>query len=102
MKLTASKLVRFGDGREVKLYCYYVYWFVADQHLTAEHGERMWWMAKELLRSGTLQRWAYVSCLSHFLPGQETATYERIRRFISTVAPDFQLATKPPALAAKD
>ena len=57
----------------------YVYWFVADNQLTPYHGERMWWMARDLIRTGVLQRWAYVSyftaCLaragrSHVQPAQ--------------------------------
>ena len=96
MKITASKVMKLPDGRKVQLHALYVYWFVADGALTARHGERMWWMAKELLRTGTLQRWAYVSCLVHFLPGQEKQTFERLKRFLADAVPQFQLATGPP------
>ena len=49
----------------------------------------MWWMARELLTTGTLQRWAYVSVLGLCLPGQEEETYERIREFIAESAPEY-------------
>ena len=42
----------------------YVFWFVADNAYTARHGQRMWWMAREMMRTGVLQRWAYVSCFA--------------------------------------
>ncbi len=70
----------------------YVYWFVADNALTARHGERMWWMAKELLRTGVLQRWSYVTCASTCLAGQEDATFERMKKFIAAAVPEFQTA----------
>ncbi|MFM1942309.1 MAG: hypothetical protein RI897_1291 [Verrucomicrobiota bacterium] len=89
MRLTASKTVA-QDGRKRTYKAVYVYWFVAEGHLTARHGERMWWMAKELLTSGVLQRWAYVSCLSICNPGQEEAIYNHISGFLSAAVPTFQ------------
>ena len=71
----------------------YVYWFVADRELTADHLQRMWWMARDLIRQGTLQRWAYVACFSVCLPGQEEATYQRMKEFIAASVPEFQLTT---------
>ena len=57
----------------------------------------MWWMADKLVRTGVLQRWAYVSCLAVCYPGQEEATYERVKKFIAASAPEFQLVPKPQA-----
>jgi hypothetical protein len=64
---------------------------VADQELTADHLQRMWWMARDLIRTGILQRWAYVSCFSVCVPGQEEATYQRMKEFIVAAVPEFQL-----------
>lgn len=75
----------------------YVYWFVADGEYTAEHEQRMWWMARDLLRTGVLQRWAYISCFAACLPGQEDATFERMKKFIAASVPEFQLTPKPAA-----
>jgi hypothetical protein len=97
MKMTAGKRVKTPDGRQVDLRSLYVYWFVADGQLTARHGERMWWMARDLLLTGTLQRWAYVACWSQCLPGQEEATYEVMKRFLGAAVPEFQLTHPGPA-----
>lgn len=72
----------------------YVYWFVSDKRITARHGQRMWWMAEDLLRTGVLDRWAYVSCAAICPPGQEEATYARLAAFIAAAVPDFQLTPK--------
>jgi hypothetical protein len=92
MKLTTSKkVVENGQARVAR--GLYVYWFVADQMLTPYHGERMWWMARNLLRTGVLQRWAYVTYLTGCWPGQEEAAFNRLKDFIAASVPEFQLAT---------
>jgi hypothetical protein len=82
----------------------YVYWYVADDALSASTSgfQRMWWMASKLLRTGVLQRWAYVSCFSACPPGQEAATFERMKQFIAAAVPEFQLypGTKPLTVTA--
>ena len=94
MKLTTSRKFRDPNqpGRLVDGRALYVYWFVADGEVTARHGERMWWMARDMVRSGVLQRWAYVSVLAICDPGQEVATYEQMKQFIVAAVPQFQLA----------
>jgi len=71
----------------------YVYWYVADDAVSgsALGLERMWWIARELVSTGVLQRWAYVSCFASCAPGQEQATFERIKGFITEAVPQFQL-----------
>ena len=76
----------------------YVYWFVADNEYTASPGQRMWWMFRDLATKGTLQRWAYITFFAPCLPGQEDATFERLKKMIGTAAPEFQLT--PRALGA--
>jgi len=93
--LTAGKEIEL-DGRRQAVRGLYFYWFVADNALTAEHWERMWWMSRELLTTGTLQRWAYVSCFVVCYPGQEQQVYERVKQFIPAAVPQFQTATGPP------
>ena len=63
MKLSLGRTVRDGENvrREGGVF---VYWFVADGELTAEHRQRMWWMARDMLKTGVLQRWAYVICFA--------------------------------------
>ena len=104
VKLVASKQVAM-DGQVQILRALYVYWFVADDQLSASVSgfERMWSMATGLLRTGVLQRWAYVSCLAYCAPGQEEATFERLKKFIDSSVPQFQLTPRasPAAIMAK-
>jgi len=88
-KMIAQQPQTLLDGREVMVKAVYVYWFVADGQVTARHEQRMWWMARGLLTSGTLQRWAYVSVLARCLPGQEDATYAQIKEFIAESTPRY-------------
>ena len=92
MRLIASRSFRAPDGQTTTLKAVYVYWFVADGQVTARHGERMWWMARDLLGRGILQRWAYVACLSIGRPGSEEAIYDRIQKFLAAAVPEFQPA----------
>ncbi len=77
----------------------YVYWYVADGAVSASKSgfQRMWWMARDMLRTGVLQRWAYINCFSVCEVGQEEATFERMKKFIAAAVPEFQLATGAPA-----
>lgn len=95
MKLIANRDVMTKSGEAVKLRGIYVYWFVADNDLTASHGTRMWKTASHLLHTGELERWAYVSCFAVCAPGQERVTYERMKKFITAATPQFQLAAGP-------
>jgi hypothetical protein len=96
--LTTRQLV--NNGETVTVRGIYVYWFVAEDAYTAQHWERMWWMAKELLHTGVLQRWAYVSYFAICLPGQEAATFERMKKLISASVPEFQLLPQAKAQVA--
>lgn len=101
VKLVATKEVTM-DGQSVTARGIYVYWFVADGARSASVSgfNRMWMMARHLLYTGELQRWAYVSCLAVCAPGQEDATFERMKRFIAAAAPEFQLTPAAPAAVA--
>lgn len=100
MKLVVSREVD-NNGTPQTVRGVYVYWFVTDGALSgdATGAERMWSMAKTMLTTGVLQRWAYVTYFSVCLPGEEAATYERMKQLIVASVPEFQLTTgpKPPA-----
>lgn len=102
MKFIATREVAVG-GQTVRQRGVYVYYYVADRTISAgaHGGERMVSMAREMLRSGTLQRWAYISYFSVCVPGQEEATYQRMRDLIAASVPEFQLAAGPSKMAAK-
>jgi hypothetical protein len=94
-KWTVQREFTTPDGIKVPQSALYVFWFVADDQLTADHKERMWWMARDLMTRGVLQRWAYISCFAACAPGQEEATYARMREWIAAAVPRFQLAAGP-------
>jgi hypothetical protein len=96
VKYVASRQVQ-QDGRTADWRGIYVYWFVADDAISAtESGlERMWAMAHRLVTTGVLQRWAYISYFAVCPPGHEEATYVRLKKLIVASAPEFQLTPKP-------
>ncbi len=94
-KLMTTKLARSGAAEAGAMRGMYIYWFVADGAQTADEKSRTWMTARELLRSGVLQRWSYVSCFAVFYRGQEAATFERMKRFLSEAVPYFQLNASP-------
>jgi hypothetical protein len=96
IKLVATRAFTDANGQSLTLRGIYVYWFVADGVLSGDKSgaERMWGMAKHLLTTGELQRWAYVTCFAICQPGQEDATYERVKQFIAAAVPEFQLTPK--------
>ena len=83
-----------SEGKKVVVSGIYVFWFAADGEQTTGNYRRMWWLARDLLRTGVLQRWAYVSYFAVCAPGQEDAAFERIKKLISASAAEFQ---PPPA-----
>ena len=99
MKLVASRTVEV-NGTKSSLSGIYVYWFVADKACTASHSERMWWMARHLVQTGELQRWAYVSYFMPCRPGQEETAFEAIKKLIRVTVPEFQTAWPAPVQPA--
>ena len=101
MKLVVSRQVD-NHGTPQTVRGVYVYWFVTDGALSgdATGSERMWSMAKTMLTTGVLQRWAYVTYFSVCLPGEEAATFERMEKLIAASVPEFQLTPGPKQEAA--
>ncbi|MFA6544569.1 MAG: exosortase/archaeosortase family protein, partial [Limisphaerales bacterium] len=97
LKLTASKVFEAPDGQRVPVRAIYVYWFVADGAVTAHRSERLRRMAEELIKTGTLQRWAYVACFAQCLPGDEDKAFARVKEFVAEAVPEFQRAGAPSA-----
>ena len=94
-KLTSSRVLDV-KGESLSARGIFVYYYIADNALSAgtQGVERMWLMARDMLRTGVLQRWAYVSYFAICAPGQEDATFERMKKFIAAAAPDFQLTPR--------
>jgi len=69
----------------------FLYWYVTADDLTADARTGMWSLARHFLRTGELQRWAYVIYFTVCAPGQEQQSLERMRRLIRASVPEFQL-----------
>jgi hypothetical protein len=91
MKLTTYQDIPVSKEKTVPRSGLYIYWFVADHQLTPFHGQRMWWMARDMLARGVLQRWAYIAYFSTCAPGQEDLLFKRMQDLIQQATPEFQL-----------
>ncbi len=92
-RLDAIREVELKDGRKVRHAAVYVYWFVSGTRLSNDHGQRMWWLASDLVRTGELQRWAYMSLLGACAEGGEDALYNRLKAAIQELVPEIQTTT---------
>jgi hypothetical protein len=90
-KWTLTNFMQGADGQKQQVSGLYVFWFVAKNEQTTSHEQRIWWLTRDLLTTGILQRWAYVSYFAICLPGQEAATFEKMKRLIAASVPEFQL-----------
>lgn len=90
-KWVITNFLQTRDGRKQEVRGLYVFWFVAKNEETTSHWQRIWWLTRDLLTTGTLQRWAYVSYFAVCLPGQEDITFERMEKLIAASVPEFQL-----------
>lgn len=94
-KLVFTKQVQNKDGEAQTVRGLYVYWYVDGNRITANENKWMlWWMPRDLLLHGVLERWAYIAFFSPCLPGQEDATYERMKQLIAATVPQFQLVPR--------
>jgi hypothetical protein len=93
MHLVCSRQVKVAD-QIVNQSALYVYWFVDADRLTASQATWKMWMAHDIAFHSVLDRWAYVSLFAECAPGQENATFERMKRWIAAAVPDFQLVPK--------
>ncbi len=82
------------DGTKAEVHGIYVFWFVANREETPDHFQFMEWIIRDILRTGVLQRWAYVSYFAVCAPGQEDAAFERMKNLIAHAVPEYQF---PPA-----
>jgi hypothetical protein len=77
----------------------FVYWFVDADHLTANANQWMlWWLPRDLLLHGVLERWSYISYFTVCPPGGEDVAFGRLKQFIAESVPEYQLV---PAANAK-
>jgi hypothetical protein len=90
-KWVGSKTSETSNGHYVEEHCLYVFWFVAANEQTPSYDKRLLLGMADTLRSGVLPRWAYVSYFAPCHPGDEEATFEKIKQLIAVSVPEFQL-----------
>lgn len=78
-------------GETIPVHGVYVFWFVAEGDQTPDHFTMMKKFALHLVRTGVLERWAYISYFAPCEAGQEEATFERLKKLIAASVPEFQL-----------
>ncbi|MGB9601432.1 MAG: exosortase-associated EpsI family protein [Limisphaerales bacterium] len=98
-KLNLSGYIVGNDGRKQFRKGIFLYWFVANNELTADHKSRMWSVALHRIKKGEIQRWAYVIYFATCLPGEEESAYERMKAFIKESLPEYQLFPKIETMA---
>lgn len=96
-KWIVSNTFKGPDGHPVAASGIYVFWFVTAGQTTGDFPTMLKSMLFHQLRTGELQRWAYISYFTVCPPGHEDATFARIKQLIAASVPEFQL----PPVAAK-
>ncbi len=90
-KLMMQRSITYhGEARQLS--GIYLYWYVADSQLESNPFYRNLHSTAHLLKTGELDRWAYVGCLAVCWPGEEEATLARMKKFLAASVPEFQLA----------
>jgi Protein of unknown function (DUF3485) len=95
MKWIVSNSYSAPDGTKQNVSGLYVFWFVTENQTTDNFPAMLKSMLLHQLTSGVLQRWAYVSYFTVCLPGQEDATFARVKQLIAASVPEFQLPPAP-------
>lgn len=90
-KWTINGTTELPNGSKVASHGLYVFWFVADSGSTPSYFNFKCTLMWDLLRTGVLGRWAYVSYQVACQPGQEDAAFERMSKLIAASVPEFQL-----------
>ncbi len=91
MRWDISTTVKTPDGRKQELHGLYLFWFVADNEQTTGNVQLQCYLVRDLLLKGVLQRWACISLFSICAPGQEEATFARMKELVAASVPEFQL-----------
>lgn len=94
-KWTIRNTYTDSAGRRQEVGGLYVFWFVTANQTTDSYSEMLLSMLSHLVRTGELQRWAYVSWFSVCEPGKEDALFARLKPLITASVPQFQLPPKP-------
>jgi hypothetical protein len=91
MKWDVSNFIQTPDGRKTEVRGLLVFWHVADNEQTASYVQFQYYLLRDLLWSGVLHRWAYVTYFTICAPGQEDAAFARLETLIAASVPAYQL-----------
>lgn len=91
MKWTVANTYAAPDGGKQEVSGIYVFWFVTKDQVTDSFPAMLKSMLFHQLTGGELQRWAYVSFFTVCRPGEEEATFARMKPLIAAAVPEFQL-----------
>lgn len=69
----------------------YMYWFVSDTQMTPRENELWWLLSRDLVTTGILQRWGYISYFGYGPAGQEQIVLQRMKRLVAESVPAFQI-----------
>lgn len=69
----------------------YLYWFVADGVRASDYVLREWSMLKDVVTSGEIKRWAYISFFSDCPPGEEDALFLRLQALVRLAQPEVEI-----------
>jgi len=95
MKWIVSRNYSAPDGSQQGVSGIYVFWFVTEHQTTDSFPAMLKSMLFHQLAHGVLQRWAYVSYFTVCRPGEEAATFARMKSLITASVPEFQLPPTP-------
>lgn len=90
-KWVVSNTFTGPDGQKQAASGIYVFWFATAGQTTGDFPTMLKSMLFHQIFSGELQRWAYISYFTVCQPGQEDATFARMKELIATSVPEFQL-----------
>jgi hypothetical protein len=94
MKWNVSNSYQTPDGHKVEVGGVFVFWLVSANEQSTGNVKFQCYLLRDLLLTGVLQRWAYVSYFSACAPGQEDAAFARMEKLIAASVPEFQLPPK--------
>lgn len=92
-KITAVRMDKLPDGREIQRKLVDLYWFIGQGRSTPHHWQRIFWTTSDRLFKGINHRWAFVSLFGEVTgqwgPGglDETRTEQVLLHFIDTLEP---------------
>ncbi len=95
MKWVIHNTFTAPNGQKQEVSGLYVYWFVTKGQSADSYSKILESMLFHQIRHGVLQRWAYISWFTVCEPGQEDATFARLKQLIAATVPAFQLPPNP-------